>query len=92
MNDNDIDIVTVVFALLLAVLVLGLLGWLKFRRDEKIVIEFLKNSGIGAPDDDTTTAAISSATRISETRIRKVCSRSTLIKRCRDDTESWRLH
>ena len=87
----DSEILQIVLATLVAVFVLGLFGWLKFRRDEKIVIEFLKDSGIGNREGDTTTTAISSATRLSETRIRRVCDRSALIKRHRDDIESWRL-
>lgn len=88
----DSEILQIVLATLVALAVLGLFGWLKFRRDEKIVTEFLKNSGIGDRDNDLTTAAISSATRLSETRIRRICSRSTLIKRHREDIESWKLH
>ena len=85
-------IVKVVFATLVAVAVLGLFGWLKFKRDEKIVIEFLKNSGLGTRHDDTTTTAIASATRLSETRIRRICGRSALIRRHTQDIESWKLH
>jgi len=88
----DSEVFQIVLVTLVAVVVLGLFGWLKFRRDEKIVIEFLRNSGVGDRDDDTTTTAISSATRLSETRIRRICGRSASIKRHREDVESWKLH
>ena len=85
-------IVQAVLLFLGAVVVLGLFGWLKFRRDEKIVIEFLKNSGVESGDDYTTTAAISSAMRLSETRIRRVCGKSAVIRKHHEDSESWKLH
>ena len=86
------EVVHVLLATLLVVVILGVFGWLKFRRDEKIVMEFLKNSGVETRDEPATTTAISAATRLSETRIRKVCSRSARIRRHREDRESWKLH
>lgn len=80
-----------VLATLIGVLILGIFGWLKFRRDEKIVTEFLKNSGIEPRDVSRTTQAISSATNLSEARIGKVCSKSTMIRRNQKEKESWEL-
>ncbi len=77
----DNEVVHVVLATLAVVVILGVFGWLKFRRDEKIVMEFLKNSGVESRDDPATTIAISAATRLSETRIRKVCSKSARIRK-----------
>jgi len=74
------EVIVVVLATLVVV-ILGVFGWLKFRRDEKIVMEFLKNSGVETRDDFTTTTAISSATRLSEARIRKVCGKSAMIRK-----------
>jgi hypothetical protein len=74
-------VIVAVLATLVVVVILGVFGWLKFRRDEKIVMEFLKNSGVETRDDLATTTAISAATRLSETRIRKVCSRSARIRK-----------
>jgi len=76
---------------LLAVLILALFGWLKFKWDEKIVARFLKDSGIETGDTARTTNEISRATSLSEVRIRKICSRSSLIARHGDDRESWKL-
>ena len=76
---------------LVVVIVLGVFGWLKFRRDEKIVIEFLKKSGVESGDDSRTTADISSATRLSETRIRRVCGKSAVIKRHHKEKGCWVL-
>jgi hypothetical protein len=92
MNDlfNN-GIVKGVLATLIAVVILGIFGWLKFRRDEKLVAEFLKKSGIETGDTFTSTHAISSATNLSEDRIRKICSKSTRINRDHKEKESWKL-
>jgi hypothetical protein len=86
--DNGMILVVLVT---LVVVILGVFGWLKFRRDERIVMEFLKNSGVEPRDDFTTTTAISSATSLSEARIRRVCGKSARIIRHREDSESWKL-
>ena len=80
-----------VLATLIVVLILGIFGWLKFRRDEKLVAEFLKKSGIDTGDAYIATHVISSATKLSEDRIRKVCSQSTRISRNHKEKESWKL-
>jgi hypothetical protein len=84
-------VIKIVLVTLVVVIILGVFGWLKFRRDEKIVIEFLKNSGVESGDDSTTTAAISSATRLSETRIQRICDRSAVIKRHHREKGCWIL-
>jgi len=76
---------------LVVVLVLGLFGWLKFRRDEKIVTEFLANSGIETHHTSGTTHAISLSTNLSKQRIQQVCRKSTSIERHPKDKESWKL-
>jgi len=45
------EIVQWVLATLIGMLILGILGWLQFKRDEKIVAEFLKRSGIEVPEE-----------------------------------------
>ncbi len=40
------EIVQGVIAILLVVLILGLFGWLKFRRDSKTVARLLENAGL----------------------------------------------
>lgn len=82
--------VELAFAALVGVFVLGLFGWLKFKRDEKVVADFLKNSGLAARRVHKTTYEISSATSLQEKRVRKVCRKSTRIKKEQDD--SWRFH
>jgi CRISPR/Cas system CSM-associated protein Csm2 small subunit len=84
-------IVQGVFATLIGVLILGILGWLKFKRDEKIVTKVLKNIGAETSHTHRTTHAISSATNLSEERIRKVCSKSSMIRRNQKEKESWKL-
>lgn len=83
--------IKIVLVTLVVVIILGVFGWLKFRRDEKIVIEFLQNSGVETGNDYPTTTAISSATRLSETRIRKICSKSAVIKRHGKEKGCWML-
>lgn len=84
-------IVQGVLASLAVVLILGLFGWLKFKRDEKIVARFLKDSGVETNHRFRSTQALSSATNLSEERIRKVCSKSTRIRRNQKEKESWKL-
>ena len=84
-------IVQGVLATLVAVVILGVFGWLKFRRDEKIVIEFLKKSGVEAGDASGSTDDISSATRLSEARINRICSKSTMIRKHRKEKGHWTL-
>ena len=55
----DNEVVHLVFAALVVVVILGVFGWLKFRRDEKIVMEVLKNSGVENREDAVKTTAIS---------------------------------
>ena len=90
-NFLDIGIVRMILAIVIGVLVLGLFGWFKFRRDEKIVADFLKTSGVSPDDAFKTTGAISSATHLSENRIRVICGKSTRFRRHREDKESWKL-
>jgi hypothetical protein len=84
-------IVQGVLATLFGVLALGIFGWLKFKRDEKIVTRFLKNSGVETPQTFRTTHAISLATNLKQERIRKVCSKSSRIRNHHKDKESWKL-
>jgi len=83
--------VQAVLAALLVVLILGIFGWIKFKRDEKIVARFLQDAGIETGNTCRTTKAIASATNLSEVRIRKVCSMSSVIERHQDEKESWKV-
>jgi hypothetical protein len=76
---------------LIGAIILGLFGWLKFKRDEKIVAKFLQNSGVETPHTFRTTHAISSSTNLRKERIRKVCSKSSKIRRNQKEKESWKL-
>ena len=80
-----------VIGILVCVFILGFFGWLKFRRDEKIVTDFLEKSGINT-DGFSTTHSISSATNMSRERIIKICKASSKIRRSRNDRDSWKLH
>ena len=72
------------------IFILGKIYFL-IKRDEKLVIEFLKKSGVETGSTSRTIDAISSATALSETRILRICSRSTMIKKHGKDTGSWTL-
>jgi len=87
----DNGIVQGIFATLIGALILGLFGLFKFKRDEKIVTQFLKNSGIETSHSFRTTHAISSATSLSKERIRHICRKSAMIRRHERDKESWKL-
>jgi hypothetical protein len=85
-------IVQGVLATLILVIILGILGWLNFKIDKKIVTKFLANSGVESRDTYNTTHAISSAINLSEQRIRKVCNKSPRIrKNQKEEKESWKL-
>jgi hypothetical protein len=62
------EVIVVVLATLVVVVILGVIGWLKFRRDEKIVMEVLKNSGVENPADATKTTAI--AKKVKELKVK----------------------
>jgi len=72
------------------VLVLGLFGWLKFKRDEKVVADFLRDSGVEAQPENKTTYEISSSTNLHERRVRKICRKSARIRG--EDEDSWKFH
>lgn len=85
----DHEAVQWILASLVGVLILGVFGWLKFKRDEKVVARFLKESGLETRRILKTTSEISTATEIHEGRVRKVCRKSARIKR---EDGSWKLH
>lgn len=86
------EIVQGVLAALIGVIILGIFGWLKFKRDEKIVIDFLKNSGVEIPDESSsTTHAIASATKLSQQRVSKVCRKSARIRSSKKQKGCWKL-
>ncbi len=73
------------------VLVLGIFGWLKYKKDEKTVTQVLRWFDHQGGDRFISTQAISSATQLSEQRVRKVCRKSALIKHHHEDNESWKI-
>lgn len=85
------DIMQWIFAAIMGMLILGLFGWLKFKKDEKIVTEFLKKSGVETSHKFRTTHAISSVTNLSHERIKNICSKSSRIERDHIDKESWKI-
>jgi len=81
-----------ILAAIVAVGVLALFGWLKLKRDEKLVAEFLRASGVDSHRRFRTTAEISKATDLHEDRIRVVCKKSTRIRPKREEGDAWKLH
>jgi len=55
----DNGVIQVILAVLVVVVILGVFGWLKFRRDEKIVMDVLKNTGVENLEDAVKTTEIS---------------------------------
>ena len=84
------EIVQWIFGALVAAVVLGLFGWYKFKRDEKLVTEVLRKSPVDSRAGRKTSYEISSVTKLHEKRVRKICRKSTRIKKENDG--SWRLH
>lgn len=78
--------------ILAAVAILGVFGWLKFKRDEMIVAEFLKDSGLPDRNGTGSTTEIASATSLHEVRVRAVCRKSVRIKKAHKDEDRWKLH
>jgi CRISPR/Cas system CSM-associated protein Csm2 small subunit len=64
---------------------------LKFKRDEKKIITFLKKSNQKTSHTFRSTHAIVSDTNLSENRVRKICSLSKQIRRNQKEKESWTL-
>ena len=75
-----------------AVAVLGLFGWLKFRRDERVVADFLRDSGVDTRKPYRSTFEISDATDLHEDRVRTLCKKSPRIGAKHDDEDAWKLH
>ena len=84
------EIVQWIFGVLVAAVVLGFFGWLKFKRDENLVTQVLKESDADSRSVRKTSFEISSVTRLHEKRVKKICRKSTRIKKEQDG--SWRLH
>lgn len=85
-------IVQGILATIIGAIILGVFGWLKFKRDEKIVTKFLEDSKVETGHAFKSTHAISSAINLSHERIKKVCNKSPKIKRNEKEKESWKLH
>jgi hypothetical protein len=80
---------------LVAAALLGLLAWgakrFRDRRDSKRIYEFLRQSRLNTDFRFRSTEAISSATKIPEARIERLCSRHNKIKRNEKEKQSWQL-
>ena len=88
----DNPLVQAILGLIAGVALLGWFGWLKFKRDEKVVAEFLKNSGVDSRSAFRTTSEISAGTDLHEKRIRIVCGKSARIGPTQDEKDTWKLH
>lgn len=84
------EIVQWIIGVLVAAAVLGFFGWIKFKRDEKLVTAVLKESRVDSSRARKTIYDISSVTKLHEKRVKKICRKSTRIKKEQDG--SWRLH
>lgn len=84
-------IVQGVIVALIVAFIFWVIRHFKFKHDEKTLINFLGESKRETSHTFRTTHAISSATNLSEERIRKVCNKSKKITRNQREKESWKL-
>lgn len=79
----------------IVVAIAGALAWLfkwsQDKRDRDKIYKFLRRSAKERGWAFRTTHAISSATKIQENRVSKLCNRDKRIKRNDKEKESWRL-
>ncbi len=66
-------------------------GFLRDKKVENKIIEFLEKSQKEYGYEYRTTHAISSEINISEEKIRNLCNKSKRIKRNQKEKETWRL-
>jgi hypothetical protein len=80
---------------LTAAAIIGLIGWLwrlrQNRRDSQAILNFLTESTIKTPHTFRSTEAISSKTKITESRIESLCIKHPKIQRNEKEKQSWRL-
>jgi hypothetical protein len=69
----------------------GIWKWWRDRRDSNTIYEFLVGSKSKTGFGFRTTEAISSHTKISETRVAELCSRHPDIRRNEKEKQSWTL-
>lgn len=75
--------------------VVSILGWLyklvMFKKDEKSILEFLKQSQNNTDHNYRSSEAIASHTNLTIERASKVCSKSKKVHRNTKEKESWSL-
>jgi hypothetical protein len=84
------------FLAALAVLAVGgvftaAIKWYRDNRDGKKIYTFLLQSKTGTEWTFRSTQAISSHTKISESRVEAICSKHPKIKRNEKEKQSWKL-
>jgi hypothetical protein len=80
---------------LVAAALLGIFGWIvklcRDYRDRKKIYGYLQQSRLDTTFTFRSTEAISSETKIPETRVAELCSRHPNIKRNAKEKQSWQL-
>jgi hypothetical protein len=80
---------------IVAGLILAIIFWLikeiKDKKDSQAIYQFLLDSQKKTEYTFRSTAAISSATRIPESRVAELCSRNKKIKRNELEKQSWKI-
>jgi|GEM_PF-1315156 len=80
---------------LAAAAILAIVGatwkWLRDRRDSKKIFDFMMKSKTETDFTFRGTGAISSHTKISESRVADLCSKHPKIKRNEKEKQSWRV-
>jgi hypothetical protein len=82
-----------IVALVVAVVIaahIGLYRWVKFKIDEGVILQFLRDARESAIPDHHHADAIAAHTKISAQRVAVVCRKSAEIRADPDMDNSWR--
>lgn len=88
---TDNPLVSAIVAALISAGILWLIKEIKDNKDSQTIYQFLLGSKEKTEYTFRSTAAISSATKIPELKIAKLCSRNKKIKRNELEKQSWKV-
>lgn len=88
---TDNPLVSAIVAALISAGILWLIKEIKDNKDSQAIYQFLLGSKEKTEYTFRSTAAISSATKIPELKIAKLCSRNKKIKRNELEKQSWKV-
>lgn len=80
-----------VIVTIICALIFWLVGWVRFKIDEKTIFNILVKSKAETEYTFRGEPYISSESNLSEDRVHKVCAKSKKITRNKNEKKSWRL-